>query len=80
VTVIGSLQSLKQLEALVKRASESLQKAGVENRSLRERLTRIEAENKRLKDDLRDARASLGRHERIRARLVRLSEKLEGIA
>ena len=78
--MIGSLQSLKQLEGLVKQAAEALQKNGAENRTLRDKLARLEGEHKRLKEELKEAKASLARHERLRSRLVRLSEKLERIA
>jgi hypothetical protein len=78
--LITSLQSLKQLETLVKQASESLKRGAADNRSLREKLARTEAELKRAKEELREAKLALGRHERIKARLVKLSEKLEKIA
>ena len=74
------LQSLKPLESLVKRASEALQKTSSENRALKEKLARIESEHKRMKDELHAARLTLARHERIKARLVKLSEKLERIS
>lgn len=77
--MIGSLQSLKQLETLVKQASETLQKTGTENRALKEKLTRLDAEHKRLKDELREAKLILARHSRLRARLAKLSEKLERV-
>jgi predicted nuclease with TOPRIM domain len=78
--VITSLQSLKQLEALVKQASEALKGANADNAALREKLARLESEHRRVKEELREAKLALGRHERIRARLVKLSEKLEKIA
>jgi predicted nuclease with TOPRIM domain len=78
--VLTSLQSLKQLEGLVKEASEALRRCAADNRALREKLTRVEGEHKRAKDELRDLKASLARHERIKARLVKLSEKLERIS
>lgn len=71
-----SLQSLKQLEVLVKQASESLQKLGTENRQIKDALRRLESENKSLKDELKDARLTLARHERLKARLIRLNDKL----
>ena len=73
------LKSLQQLESLVKQASEALQKASLDNKVLRERLTRVEAEHKRLKEDLRETKMTLARHERIKNRLMKLSEKLERI-
>ncbi|UPT73578.1 MAG: hypothetical protein M0D55_17210 [Elusimicrobiota bacterium] len=75
-----SLQSLKQLETLVKQASESLQKLGSENRQLKETLRKLEAESKSLREEVKEARMTLARHERLRARLSRLGEKLEKIA
>ncbi len=78
--MITSLQSLKQLEALVKQASEALKGANADNAALREKLARLESEHRRVKEELREAKLALGRHERIRARLVKLSEKLEKIA
>jgi FtsZ-binding cell division protein ZapB len=77
--VIGSLESLKRLEALVKQASEALQKTTAENRALKEKLARVESEQKRVKDELREAKLTLARHERLKARLVKLSEKLEKV-
>jgi predicted nuclease with TOPRIM domain len=77
--VQGPLQSLKQLEVLVKQASESLQKLGVENRQFKEVLQRLETENKALKEELKEARLTLARHERLKARLTRLTDKLARI-
>lgn len=78
--MLGPLQSLKQLESLVKQASEALQKTAAENRSLKEKLSRVEAEHKRLKEELREAKMTLARHDRLKARLVKLSEKLERVS
>jgi predicted nuclease with TOPRIM domain len=78
--MLGPLQSLKQLESLVKQASEALQKTASENRALKEKLSRIEAEHKRSKEELREAKLTLARHERLKSRLVKLSEKLERIS
>lgn len=78
--MIGSLNSLKQLEGLVKQVTEALHKASSENRELREKLRRSESEAKRLREELKDANLTLARHERLRARLSRLSEKLERIS
>lgn len=75
----GSLQSLKQLEALVKQASEALQKLGSENRQYKDVLRRIETENKALKEELKEARLTLARHERLKTRLTRLTDKLARI-
>ena len=75
-----TLQTLKPLEALVKQVSAALHKTNAENRELKERLHRVEMEHKRLKEDLRSANLVMARHERLRARLVRLSEKLERIS
>ena len=75
----GPLQSLKQLETLVKQASDALRKSSVENRELRESFKRLDAENKRLKEELREAKLTLARHDRLKVRLGRLAEKLERI-
>ena len=75
----GSLQSLKQLEVLVKQASESLQKLGSENRQLKDTVRRLETENKSIKEELREARLTLARHERLKTRLTRLNDKLARI-
>ena len=75
----GPLQSLKQLEALVKQASEALQKLGAENRRFKDVLRRLEADNQTLKEELKAARLTLARHERLRTRLKRLTDKLERI-
>ena len=72
----GPLQSLKQLEVLVKQASEALQKLGSENRQFKESLRRLENENKTLKEELKEARLTLARHERLKIRLTRLTDKL----
>jgi hypothetical protein len=76
----SSLKSLQQLESLAKQASESLQRVSAENRAVREKLHKLEAEHKRVKEELREAKMTLARHERLKARLVKLSEKLEKIA
>lgn len=78
--MLGPLQSLKQLEALVKQASDALRKTSAENRELKESCRKLEAENKRVKDELREARLILARHDRLKSRLGRLAEKLEKIA
>ena len=75
----GPLQSLRQLEVLVKQASESLQKLGTENRRTKEILHRLETENKILREELKQARLTLARHERLKTRLTRLTQKLERI-
>lgn len=75
----GPLQSLKQLEVLVKQASESLQKLGSENRQFKDGLRRLEAENKALREELKEARLTLARHERLKVRLTRLTDKLARI-
>ena len=77
--MLNPIQSLKQLEALVKQASEALQKLGAQNREFKEALRRLEAENKALKDELKDARLTLARHDRLKTRLTRLTAKLENI-
>ena len=76
----GPLQSLKQLEVLVKQASESLQKLGSENRQFKDVLRRLETENKTLKEELKAARLTLARHGRLKSRLTRLTDKLARIA
>ena len=76
----GPLQSLKQLEVLVKQASEALQKLGSENRQFKDVLRRLETENKALKDELKEARLTLARHERLKTRLSRLNDKLSRVA
>lgn len=78
--ITASLQGLKQLEALVKQSADALRQAASDNRALRARLARMEDEHKRAKDELREAKLALGRRERIKARLLKLSEKLEKIA
>lgn len=78
--MIGSLNSLKQLEGLVKQVTDALHKASSENRELREKLHRAEVEGKRLREELKAANMTLARHERLRARLSRLSERLERIS
>jgi hypothetical protein len=78
--VIGPLQSLKQLEGLVKQASEALRRVSIENRALKEKLAKLDGEHKRTKEELREAKLVLARHERLRSRLAKLSEKLERIS
>jgi septal ring factor EnvC (AmiA/AmiB activator) len=77
--MLGPLNSLKQLESLVKQASEALHKTSSDNRALREKLSRIETEHKRLKEELREAKLTLARHDRLKSRLLKLSEKLERV-
>jgi predicted nuclease with TOPRIM domain len=76
----GTAQSIKQVESLVKQISEAQAKSAAENRVLKEKLVRVEGENKRVKEELREAKMILARHERLKARLVKLSEKLERVA
>ena len=78
--MIGPLQSLQKLESLAKQTAEALQKISTENRALREKLQKIETEHKHAKEELREAKMTLARHERLKARLVKLSEKLERLA
>ncbi len=75
----GPLQTLKPLEVLVKQASESLQKLGAENRQFKDALRRLADENKALKEELREARLTLARHDRLKTRLTRLTDKLTRI-
>lgn len=78
--MINQLQSLQKLESLAKQAAEALQKTSSENRALREKLSRLDAEHKRMKEELREAKMTLARHDRLKNRLQKLSEKLEKIA
>jgi predicted nuclease with TOPRIM domain len=78
--MIGPLESIKKLDGMVKQASEALRKTAAENRVMKEKLSRLEAEHKRLKEELREAKLTLARHERLKARLVKLSEKLERVS
>ncbi|HAZ07424.1 MAG TPA: hypothetical protein DCZ01_02625 [Elusimicrobia bacterium] len=73
-------QSFKKLEELVKQACEALHQTTAENRFLREKLRRLDIDQKRLKEDMKTANLTLARHARLRARLVKLSEKLERVA
>lgn len=77
--MLGPLQSLKQLEVLVKQASAALQKTSAENRQIKDAARRLDAENKNLKEELKEARLTLARHERLKTRLTRLTEKLARI-
>ncbi len=77
--MIGQLQSLKHLESLVKQASAALRKTASENHALKETLSRVEGEHKRLKEELRATKLALSRHQRLKSRLVKLSEKLERV-
>jgi len=74
------IQSLKRLEDLVNQHAAALHKTASDNRALKEKLHRVETEHKRLKEDLRTANLTLARYQRLRARLVKLSEKLERAA
>lgn len=76
----SALQSLKKLEELVKQASEALNKTASENRVLKEKLHRLETDQKRLKEELRTAGLTLSRHQRLRARLAKISERLQRVA
>jgi len=78
--MIGPLESIKKLDGMVKQASEALRKMTAENRAMKEKLSRLETENKRTKEELREAKMTLARHERLKARLVKLSEKLERVS
>ncbi|MFI5362998.1 MAG: hypothetical protein ACHQ49_13590 [Elusimicrobiota bacterium] len=78
--VVNQLQSVKLLESTVKQHSEALQRATAENRALKAKLSVLESEHKRAKEELREAKLTLARHERLKARLVKLSEKLERVS
>jgi predicted nuclease with TOPRIM domain len=78
--MIPHLDNLKHLEELVKQACQALHKTATENRNLKERLERIESEHKRVREELRDAKLLIARHERLRSRLLRLSERLEKVS
>ena len=78
--MIIQLQSLQKLESLAKQAAETTQRLFAENRALREKLHRIEGEHKRAKEELREAKMTLARHDRLKARLAKLYEKLERVA
>lgn len=78
--MIGPLESLKKLDGMVKQAAEALRQATAENRAYKEKLARLESEHKRLKEELREAKLTLARHDRLKARLVKLSEKLERVS
>jgi len=78
--VSNPLQSLKRLEELVKQASEALDRTSAENRALKEKLKRLETDQKRIREELKTANMTLARHARLRARLLKLSEKLERAA
>ena len=78
--MIGPLESIKKLDGMVKQASEALRKTAAENRIMKDKLSRLELEHKRVKEELREAKLTLARHERLKARLVKLSEKLERVS
>jgi predicted nuclease with TOPRIM domain len=78
--MITQVESLKKLESLAKQAAAALQSVSAENRALSEKLHKLEVEYKRVKEELREAKLTLARHDRLKARLVKLSEKLERIA
>lgn len=78
--MIGPLESIKKLDGMVKQASEALRKTAAENRAMKDKLSRLEVEHKRVKEELREAKLTLARHERLKARLVKLSEKLERVS
>ena len=77
--MLGPLQSQQKLQVLVKQASEMLRKTTAENRQFKDAARRLETENKSLKDELKEARMTLARHERLKTRLTRLTEKLARI-
>lgn len=70
---------LRALEALVRESSKKLTSLGQDNKDLSTELSRIKDENRRLKEEARNSSAALGRHNRIKGRLEKLSKKLEGI-
>lgn len=70
---------LRALEALVRESAKKLVSLGLDNKDLAAEISRLKDENRRLKEELRNSSATLGRHNRIKERLAKLSKKLEGI-
>ncbi|MEK7858128.1 MAG: hypothetical protein AAB320_03220 [Elusimicrobiota bacterium] len=68
---------LKELEALAAETAKLLNSLGAETRRLKETNARLDGENRRLKEELKAAALGLSRQERLRARLEKLSQKLE---
>ncbi len=71
---------LRALESLVNEAAKALQTLSAQKAKLVEANARLEADNRKLKEDLRVATSALSRQERIRLRLARLSQRLEKLA
>lgn len=69
--------SLKRLEALVQQAAERLKALGEDNDKLLRANKRLEDDNKALKEQVRALQAAASKGERVRQRLLRLSQKLD---
>lgn len=70
---------LKALEALALEAAKAITELGAENAHLKEAKTRLETENRRLKEELRQALGSAHRQDRLKVRLEKLAQRLEKI-
>lgn len=72
--------SLKRLEALVHQSAEALKRLTEENAKLKKASDKLDEENRHLKERLRKLETVAAKHERVRVRLVKLSQKLEKIS
>ena len=67
---------LKDLETLVGEAAKLLKSLGDENAKLAKAVARLDEENKHLREDVRRYGQITVRHDKLRSRLERLSQKL----
>ncbi len=70
---------LKALEALAKEGGARLRELASEQRRLRDENAKLRSEGARLKEEIRRAEAGLRLQVKVKARLQRLSQKLEGV-
>lgn len=73
--MIPANPKLKALEAAVEQAIHLIK----ENARLHDAVRRLEADNKRLKEELRGTQSSRSRNDKLRTRLEKLAQKLEKI-
>ncbi|MDE2040092.1 MAG: hypothetical protein KGO96_04075 [Elusimicrobia bacterium] len=68
---------LKTLESLVAQAAAALQSTSADKKRLERALARAEEENNKLKEEVKRLSSNSVNHERLRARLERLDQKIE---
>ncbi|HVA66141.1 MAG TPA: hypothetical protein VNK24_04360 [Elusimicrobiota bacterium] len=74
-----TLHGLKKLEALAESSAKKLRQLAEDNARLAKDAAKLEAENKSLKEQVKRLAAGASAQARLRARLLKISRKLEKI-